>query len=631
MFGISLPLPCAGLRARISGSCLSPRGVLLFPPMSDDSTSYTIEIITIAVYLLFMVGVGLYMRRLSSDTSDFFRAGGKGTWWLVGGSVFMQSFSALTFTGIAGAAFVAGWSSLASFIAGFAGLVINFLVTAAWFRRTRAVTGVEVIRLRFGPVVEQLYGWAGVPLGILWTSVQLLGLSSFAAAVFDIHVVVFIVVIGTVVTTYAMFGGSWAVMSNDFLQTLILVPMTILVAFLALQYVGGIGGFSEAIAAEGLSSDFAFFNDFGHTFDTPVKVTMGFFTVGWFMAVFIGGVTERNSLNTAYRFLAAKTGKDARHAALLAGGLLITGAVIWMIPPMVARVAFAEEVLASPLSSPQDAAYAIASMKLLPAGLTGLILVAMFTATMSSMDSGLTNTSGNITRQLYPPLWRALGLIPKEGAALLMVGRALILVLGLIVIGLAWFFSTGGSIFSIMLKLGASLGIPMTLPLFYGLFFKVPNWGALVSLFSALAVSAYALFLHQPLFGEPMLYQHQVLWIFLAGTIGFFLSAAFWKFASDADRANTQRFFTLIRTPIDFTSEVGEQDDGRQLRTIGNLGAIIGALIMVLNVVPNTVAGHLTIAVLSLAVIGFGMLLFLLGRRQQRKAEMASQNPPSEE
>ena len=43
------------------------------------------------------------------------------------------------------------------------------------------------------------------------------------------------------------------------------------------------------------------------------------------------------------------------------------------------------------ISKPAEAAYAIASIKLLPTGLIGLIVVAILTASMSTMDTGLNN------------------------------------------------------------------------------------------------------------------------------------------------------------------------------------------------------------------------------------------------
>jgi len=47
------------------------------------------------------------------------------------------------------------------------------------------------------------------------------------------------------------------------------------------------------------------------------------------------------------------------------------------------------------ISKPAEAAYAIASVNLLPAGLIGLIVVAILTATMSSMDTNCCAMDGS--------------------------------------------------------------------------------------------------------------------------------------------------------------------------------------------------------------------------------------------
>ncbi len=40
----------------------------------------------IAVYLLFLVAIGVVFRRMSQDTSDYFRAGGSMPWYITGTS-----------------------------------------------------------------------------------------------------------------------------------------------------------------------------------------------------------------------------------------------------------------------------------------------------------------------------------------------------------------------------------------------------------------------------------------------------------------------------------------------------------------------------------------------------------------
>lgn len=66
-------------------------------------------LVVVGCFLLMLLGMGWVFRHFSRDTSDYFRAGGRATWWILGGSLFMQGFSAWTFTGAAGAAFAAGW------------------------------------------------------------------------------------------------------------------------------------------------------------------------------------------------------------------------------------------------------------------------------------------------------------------------------------------------------------------------------------------------------------------------------------------------------------------------------------------------------------------------------------------
>lgn len=59
------------------------------------------ELIAAAVYMGLLISIGIAFRSFSSDINDYLRAGCRGTWWLVGGSTFMASFTAMTFVAIA--------------------------------------------------------------------------------------------------------------------------------------------------------------------------------------------------------------------------------------------------------------------------------------------------------------------------------------------------------------------------------------------------------------------------------------------------------------------------------------------------------------------------------------------------
>ena len=83
----------------------------------------TFDYIIIGVYLVFMLAIGLGFRKMSKNTSDYFRAGGAMPWWLTGASAWIFSFSAWTFTGAAGKVYESGTLVLLVFYATIVALI----------------------------------------------------------------------------------------------------------------------------------------------------------------------------------------------------------------------------------------------------------------------------------------------------------------------------------------------------------------------------------------------------------------------------------------------------------------------------------------------------------------------------
>ena len=194
-----------------------------------------IDWIIIGSYLALIMAMGAVFSRFNRDDADYFRGGSKGVWWLVGASAFMSGFSAYTFTAASGVAFEAGWSVVVIYFANAFGYLLNFLFLAPWFRQIRATTGPEVTKERYGLRTQQFYAWIGVVMSLLMAGIWLNGLAIFTATIFGLDVKLVIIIVGIVVLFYSMSGGVWAVMGTDFLQSLILIPITILMAYLCLK------------------------------------------------------------------------------------------------------------------------------------------------------------------------------------------------------------------------------------------------------------------------------------------------------------------------------------------------------------------------------------------------------------
>ena len=265
---------------------------------------------------------------------------------------------------------------------------------------------------------------------------------------------------------YSATGGRWAVMATDFLQGLILVPLTLIIAWLCISQLGGLGGMFEQIEAQGLSERFKMVNS--------TELFAGAYTWGWASAMVTKGFLVFNSMYAGPRYFSVKDGQEARKAAILASVLFLVGGLVWFLPPITAKLLYADQVMALGISKPAEAAYAIASINVLPVGLIGLIVVAILTATMSSMDTGLNTNVAIMIKDIYPKLARRFNWTEKPEKVLLGYGRLLTWIMGVLVILLALHLASqkGKGIFEIMLDIGALLMSPIQIPLMWGLFVK---------------------------------------------------------------------------------------------------------------------------------------------------------------
>jgi len=592
-------------------------GRLLFGAfmMQDKTTVFAV----IVGYLLTLIMVGLVFRRFSSDTSDYFRAGGRAAWWLIGGSVFMRGFSAWTFTGAAGAAFQAGWSLPLMFGANALAFLVVACVTGGWFRQLRCITSVDIVRLRFGPGLEQFAGYLGMFAGPVYGGIQLYGLAIFTSILLGTNIYYTIILLGFVVLFYAGISGAWAVMAADFIKALVLIPITVLLAVVCLRAVGGIGGLVDAIGRAGLTTAFQPVKT-ADLLGTMKGVNPGWFTWAFFLAWYCNTILQGNEPGTAGRYLSAKDGRGARLAALLAAGLFAMGLFIWFIPPMSARILIADQVASMPLPKPVEGAYAAIAIHFLPPGLVGLVLVGMCAATMSALDVGLNLLAGNITQNVYPAACRVLTITPLEGRPRLVLAKFVTLCCALAVVSCALAmarFGRGG-IFNIMIDVMATIAAPMSVPLVLGLFMRrVPSAAPFASIGAGFCVSL-SIYLSPLLFGtDPWVFQYQVGAVIVVSLVSFLLVRALVN--PDKEALDREReFFGRRDRPVDFATEIGSGNDGHQLRIVGAFGVALGLAILFL-LIPASSAGHAgMICAVALSTLSIGGFMAWMGVRSDR-------------
>lgn len=576
-----------------------------------------IEIITIAVYLLFLVAVGVIFSSQNKSSDEYFKSGSKATWWLVGVNMFMAAISAYTFTGNAVGIYEAGWNPMAIYGANVLSYLICWAGLAALYRQLRAVTVSEVVFMRFGRRTEQLVAYVFVVNNLIWSGLVLYGLSIFALRLFpDIPPFWVISSVGIIVAFYCTIGGNWGIMANSFVQGLIMIAMTTLLAVLCFIKVGGIREFFDLIQSNPeVAKQFKLIS--------PQNNTDGFWMVKygitWFIFTGAAQLVGQTGLFQSVRYFSAKDGREAGRASLLAALLMVAGAFCWFIPPMTSRLLYSAQVFAShpnPLKAPEFS-YVIAGENLLPSGMIGLMVVAMFCASVSSMDVGLNRNAAMLVRDIFPVFRRWFKRAEWSDARQIAAGKAATFILGLLVTVLALFYSQmkGLSIFDFLLNVIAFLMLPMLIPMLLCLFIKhTAPWAVYASM-----IAGFVPYLADKVMHLGMSYQLKGTFVCLFSILAYLVSMFFYKNSPEDYKTRCEEFYKKMHTPVDFEKEVGQCSANYQLKVIGGLSIVTGGLILLLLLVPNTLFGRLCILSVSGFILLTGLLMLCAGLKQSRR------------
>ncbi|MEZ8604602.1 sodium:solute symporter family protein [Vibrio splendidus] len=570
----------------------------------------TIDTFVVLAYFFFLIAIGWMFRKFTTSTSDYFRGGGKMLWWMVGATAFMTQFSAWTFTGAAGRAFNDGFVIVILFLANAFGYFMNYMYFAPKFRQLRVVTAIEAIRQRFGKTSEQFFTWAGMPDSLISAGIWLNGLAIFVAAVFNIPMEATIVVTGMVLVLMAVTGGSWAVVASDFMQMLVIMAVTITCAVAA--YFHG-GGLTNIVA--NFDGDFMLGNNLNY---------MSIFVL-WVVFIFVKQFGVMNNSINAYRYLCAKDSENARKAAGLACILMVVGPLIWFLPPWYVSAFMPDFALqyASMGDKAGDAAYLAFVQNVMPAGMVGLLMSAMFAATMSSMDSGLNRNAGIFVMNFYSPILRQ-NATQKE---LVIVSKLTTIMMGVIIIAIGLFINSLRhlSLFDIVMNVGALIGFPMLIPVLLGMWIrKTPDWagwstlivGGFVSYIFGISLQAEDI---EHLFGmETALtgreWSDLKVGLSLAAHVvftgGYFiLTSRFYKGLSPEREKEVDQLFTNWNTPLVAEGEEQQNLDTKQRSMLGKLISTAGFGILAMALIPNEPTGRLLFLLCGSMVLTVGILL----------------------
>jgi len=430
-------------------------------------------------FFVVMVVIGMYFHRKMRNMGDYFGGGKRVPWWLAGISFYMCSFSALGFVIYSELAYKYGWTAVTLFWVTVPAVFLGAQLFAQRWRRISETSPLEFIEHRFGNHMRQGLVWLRLPHRILDDGLKLFAIGTVISVGMGFPFKWAVIASGVIMVSYTFMGGLWATLVADFIQFVVLFGAVIVLPFLVFKRIdGGFSGFIEQAPAgffRPLSADHSLF-----------------FLLIWFLIIFLNYST---SWALVQRYYSADSDKSARKVGYLMTFLSFISPPIFFIPAMAARV------FIPGIENTKDV-YPIICKTVLPVGMLGMVIAAMFAATMSMVAGDFNAASSVLTNDVYKSLINR----KASSRVLLLIGRVNTLLIGIVVIIVAFMLRAAQGqkdLFDTMVKIGSTFMIPCALPTLLGMLTKrVSKVAGLIGLYCGIVFQqAFCVYLLAACFG----------------------------------------------------------------------------------------------------------------------------------
>tara|TARA_B100000929_G_scaffold151383_1_gene119841 strand:+ start:3952 stop:5415 length:1464 start_codon:yes stop_codon:yes gene_type:complete len=350
---------------------------------------HAIDYIIISIYLIGMVGVGLWFAKKHTDFDDFFLAGRSLTTPLLITTLISTYYGVDVLFGDSQLGFTDG--VVAWF--GYARPTYAFFLIAAFLLAQRLRK--EDFK-SLPDILDKYYGkntrYVSAVTSFIYSlpALSLYGFGMLGDVILGWEPIIGMLVLGGIGLVYTLTGGFWAVVLTDSIQFV----MMCLVLALAFPFAMNlIGGFDSMI--EELPSSYFY--------------TMGDLSI-WLIIIYAStGLAILVEPTFYQRIFAAKSYKNVRNALVI--GIFIWGSYDWIITilAMAAKTGTLMKIMGNPIIDPgvaPDAALLTIMVAALPVGALGLFMAGVLSTEMSTLDSYCLVAGGNVAYDIYKPAFK---------------------------------------------------------------------------------------------------------------------------------------------------------------------------------------------------------------------------------
>lgn len=417
------------------------------------------DIAVVALYFVLVLFIGfLAMWKANRSTvSGYFLAGRSMTWMVIGASLFVSNIGSEHFIGLAGSGAASGFAVGAWEFNALLLLQLLGWVFIPVYIHSGVYTMPEYLSKRYGGNRLKVYfAFLSVLLYILTKlSVDLYAGALFIQESLGWNLYLSIVLLISMTALLTVTGGLVAVLYTDALQAVLMIGGALTLTIMSLVKVGGLEGvrtkYMQAVpnvTAIMATGNFSYSPSCRiHPKPNSLRVLRGPLDEDSPWPGFILGQTPASiwywcaDQVIVQRVLAAKNIAHAKGSTLMAGFLKILPMFVIVIPGMISRIMFADDIacigpehcmaVCGSQAGCSNIAYPRLVMAVMPVGLRGLMMAVMIAALMSDLDSIFNSASTIFTLDIYKTIRRT-----ASQRELLIVGRMFVVVM--VGISIAW-------------------------------------------------------------------------------------------------------------------------------------------------------------------------------------------------
>ncbi len=380
-------------------------------------------LVTFIAYFILLLGIGLYFYRKNVSIEDYLLGGRSMGAWVTALSAQASDMSGWLLMGLPGAIYVTGTGNVWIAIGLFAGTVLNWKLVAGRLRvytqKTNAITLPCFLEARFGDPTGLLRSVSAIIILLFFTiyaSAQLVAAGKLFESTFQVRYESAVVIGGLIIIAYTFLGGFLAVCWTDLFQGTLMVLALIIVPAVAYVDAGGVSAISEAMTSKGIQKSLMPSGDIS-------ALLMIVSAMAWGLGYF-------GQPHILVRFMSVKSAAKLRQS--------MTIAIVWVFFSLAGAVVIGFIGIAvfgnlAVAEGEHEKVFIYMVIKVMHPWPAGLMLAAILSAIMSTVDSQLLVSSSALTEDFYQ---KAINTNAGQKEVIL-VGRICVIIISVIALVLA--------------------------------------------------------------------------------------------------------------------------------------------------------------------------------------------------